>query len=355
MSHAPERQEKNCLNCGGTVIGRFCHVCGQENIVPKESFGSLVIHFFSDITHFDGKFFQSIKYLLFRPGFLSKEFVNGRRASHLNPVRMYVFTSAIFFLIFFMIVEPEKLVRVNNNSFLDSKARLKMIDDLEKEYRKKNSDTAALLKELQLLRNFAQPVTKGILDSVAQSAKQSDKGPRTFAEYDSLQKTLPPEKRDGWLSRITKKKFQYNKDLEENPADVLTHWVEAFLHKMPYLLFVSLPLFAAILKLLYVRRKQFYYADHAIFSIHHYVFSFILLLLIFLLSALRSNQSWDWLILIVIVLFLAWPVHLYLAMLNFYAQGRFKTFVKFVLLNILGLFSLLLLFTVFMVLSIFQL
>src|SRR5688572_12792493 len=101
MSHLRERKDKNCLNCGTHVHGKYCHVCGQENIEPKESFWHLVTHFFNDITHFDGKFFHSLKYVLFRPGKLPLEYIKGRRASFLNPIRMYVFTSAVFFILFF--------------------------------------------------------------------------------------------------------------------------------------------------------------------------------------------------------------------------------------------------------------
>lgn len=61
----------------------------------------MVTHFFNDITHFDGKFVPTAGYLLARPGFLSKEYVSGRRQRYLHPVRMYVFTSALFFLLFF--------------------------------------------------------------------------------------------------------------------------------------------------------------------------------------------------------------------------------------------------------------
>ena len=100
MSHIPQRKEKDCLNCGAIVQGRFCHVCGQENVVPKESFWHMVIHFFYDITHFDSKFFETLKDLVTKPGFLSKEYMKGRRASYLHPVKMYVFTSAVFFLRF---------------------------------------------------------------------------------------------------------------------------------------------------------------------------------------------------------------------------------------------------------------
>ena len=63
MSHFKERKEKKCLNCNAIVHDRFCGICGQENIEPKESAWHLINHFFQDITHFDGKFFSSLKYL----------------------------------------------------------------------------------------------------------------------------------------------------------------------------------------------------------------------------------------------------------------------------------------------------
>jgi len=354
VSHAPERKEKNCLNCGATVMGRFCHVCGQENIIPKESFGSLVIHFFYDITHFDGKFFHTAKDLFLKPGFLSKEYLSGKRASYLNPVRMYVFTSAIFFLIFFMVVDPKNLVHVNSNVPLNNKARVELMEDLEKEFKKSKADTTILFKKLARLKDTTQPVSFASLDSLEKKDSLSNE-PKTFSEYDSLQRTLPSVKRDGWFSRAIAKKFKYNKELQENPTSMLEQWTELFLHKLPYLLFVSLPLFALILKLLNVRRsKQFYYADHAIFSIHHYIFSFILLLVLFLVVTIYNRTGWGVVKFIEVILFIIWPVYLYIAMLKFYRQGWFKTFIKFILLNMFGFFSLLILFILFFVITIFQ-
>ena len=101
LSHYKERKEKTCLNCNAHLYGRYCHNCGQENIEPKETFWGLITHFLYDITHFDGKFFNTLKHLIIKPGFLSREYINGRRATYLHPIRMYVFTSAFFFIIFF--------------------------------------------------------------------------------------------------------------------------------------------------------------------------------------------------------------------------------------------------------------
>ncbi|MBC7411543.1 MAG: DUF3667 domain-containing protein, partial [Bacteroidia bacterium] len=95
-----EREKKDCLNCGQQLSGRYCHACGQENIEHHDTFWHLVSHFFNDITHFDSKFFGTIIPLLFKPGFLTKEFLGGRRQRYLEPIRMYVFLS---FLCFFII------------------------------------------------------------------------------------------------------------------------------------------------------------------------------------------------------------------------------------------------------------
>ena len=97
MSHLPVRKEPICLNCGAQTPKRFCSNCGQENIEPKETVWHFITHFINDIVHFDGKFFSTIKLLLFKPGFLTKEYVQGKRARYLDPVKMYLFTSFVFF------------------------------------------------------------------------------------------------------------------------------------------------------------------------------------------------------------------------------------------------------------------
>ena len=127
MSGLKERMQKNCLNCRIVVKGRFCHRCGQENIEPKESVWDLIAHFFKDITHFDGKFFSTVKYLFKKPGFLSKEYMVGRRASYVNPIRLYIFTSAFFFLIFFSFMKVDKKglideVKMNGKTFTQIEA-----------------------------------------------------------------------------------------------------------------------------------------------------------------------------------------------------------------------------------------
>src|SRR5262249_31151697 len=125
----------------------------------------MVTHFFNDITHFDGKFFVTLKDLLFRPGFLSKEYMKGRRASYLHPVRMYVFTSAIFFLLFFSIFSVHNNVNVDSPDKMSGRERLKELERIESAIRKDSSrlknDSSYhyRLRKLEEMKDTTRPVT----------------------------------------------------------------------------------------------------------------------------------------------------------------------------------------------------
>lgn len=358
VSHGHERKEKNCLNCGTTVYGRYCHVCGQENIVPKETFWGMVIHFFYDITHFDSKFFDTVKDLIFRPGFLSKEYISGRRASYLHPVRMYVFTSAIFFLIFFSFFNPTKTIQANINDPIKRDQRNDYIRYLKQEL-KKDTGNVQLKLRLHCAEDTNCVVTvKDVLEGEAGGVKIRF-GEREYKDveaYDSIQKSLPSSKKDGWLKRrLTKRMIELNKRLQQNPEESNKEIGEIVLHRLPYLLFISLPLFALILKLVYIRRKQFYYMDHGIFTIHLYVFTFILLLVEFALDKLSDLTGWGFIGFIMGLLVLAMFFYLYKAMRNFYGQRRFKTFAKFLIVVFSSFIMMTILFSIYFVFSVFTL
>ncbi len=362
MSHSPLRKETDCLNCGATVQGRYCHVCGQENTEPKETFWHMVTHFFYDITHFDGSFFTTLKDLLFKPGFLSREYMLGRRKKYLHPVRMYVFTSAVFFLVFF------SLFHVSEESITPEKQRDKLKGGFEiiKAEALKNAktkeDTAAVMKGMEEL-GYDTVVAKN--DTVQKPVKAGGvnfswgneaKDYKTLKEYDSLQALLPKNKRDGGLIKIiTRKSVALNEKYDNDQNKIAVELINKFMHTFPYLLFVSLPLYALFLKLLYLRkRKEFFFADHGVFLIHLYIFSFLFLLVYFGLDRLIEVTNFDDLEWIQLALFLVGVFYALKAMKNFYKQGWVKTIIKFILFNILCLVSLILLFGIFLVFSIYQ-
>ena len=344
MSHLKERVEKNCLNCNAQVLGKYCHVCGQENILPKESVSHLINHYFQDITHFDGKFFSSIKLLIFKPAYLSIQYVKGKRSAYLNPIRMYVFTSAVFFLIFFSFVQKDEEVEIATPSVSVNKIKVlqKEKDSLENKLLLQR-DSLKIKKEKNRLEeiNKAIAVSPSVSDSFEKISNPNTKlvifsnDYISAKRYDSVQQKLPLDKRDGWLIkkinyRIIELKNKYNNDA----GKIMTAILHKFRHSFSQLLFLSLPFFAILLKLLYIRQKQFYYVNHLIVTIHLYCAAFILLLLIFGFNGLEDKFHWPVFSWLANILSVAIIFYQYKVLHNFYQQKRSKTILKFLILNI---------------------
>ncbi len=380
MSHLKERKDKTCLNCYAQVVGRYCHVCGQENLEPKESFWHLVTHFVYDVTHFDGKFFLTLKYLLLKPGYLANEYLKGRRTSYLHPIRMYVFASAIFFIIFLsFIVKPEEVgnaikekehkgINVMKQSMLDS---INLTNDTAK--KKKFAEAITILDSISTeVNSFGrQPKTTSLKPYRYQyndsaKRKNSETQPATLqkrnsneddpdyntnsnfhlvvnnkklaettrAAYDSAQAKLPPTKRDGWFTRtLNRRVLDLNEKYHGDKSAFLASFLESFLHSIPKMMFVSVPFVALVMQLLYIRRrKQFFYVNHVVFIIYVYIAAFISLLVYFGFQGLYKVSNFApfyWLeVLVIIFIYL----YLYLAMRNFYKQGYIKTFFKYFIL-----------------------
>lgn len=344
MSHLRQRKEKNCLNCGTEVIGRFCHNCGQENVEPKESIWHLISHFFQDITHFDGKFFTSLKDLVFKPGFLSREYMIGKRASYLNPIRMYLFTSAIFFLIFFSLYKvDQKDFKINKTFWGRTEKQINEMD-------------SAKLSEFTKKINNGKPLSRAeVLARVDTSSFSFAPGNyHSKREYDSLLKA--GIKKHNWFERqLVYKNIEIKEKYGSQPGVMVAALINTFMHSLPQMLFVLLPLFALILKLIYIRRKQFYYVDHVIFTIHLYVFIFLVMLITFGLGKLRGILHWEWLKFITAIFILSIFFYFYKALRNFYKQRRAKTILKYFILLFLFLITTVFLFIIFFFFSIFAL
>jgi hypothetical protein len=352
MSHLKERKEKNCLNCNRLVKGRFCHRCGQENIEPKESVWHLISHFFQDITHFDGKFFSSLKYLVTKPGFLSKQYMIGRRASYINPIRMYVFTSAIFFLIFFSFfkIDSKSVVisDMNGKTFEQIAAMDSLtFDAFTKNINKEDKKPALPMSREGFKKYFDSSVNAGNFQFTPTHYE-------TKAAYDSALQS--GKKKHNWFERqLVYKNIEIDEKFKGRKKDIFTAFSNILLHSLPQMLFILLPLFALLLKLLYIRRKDYYYVNHAIFSVHFYIFSFIAMLVMFGLSKLNSSLHWGFIRLIEVIIGFGIFFYLYKAMRNFYQQRRAKTIVKFFMLCFLLFIIMMMLFIVFVLFSLFKL
>ena len=87
----------DCLNCGAVLHGSFCSACGQRSAPPDPTVAEIAGDAWQELTGYDGRIAATIRGLL-RPGYLTTEFVAGRRARFLSPIRLYLIVSVIYFV-----------------------------------------------------------------------------------------------------------------------------------------------------------------------------------------------------------------------------------------------------------------
>jgi len=352
------RHENNCLNCGTILEGKYCHNCGQENLEIKESFGHMMNHAISDYFHFDHQFFHTLQPLLFKPGFLTNEYMAGRRAQYLHPVKMYIFISLVYFLLFFqqkggsiVKVDTKELTteqlnaavkQINQNQYIPKQAKEEALNDLYKDngykivHNKVVKDTSKKTRE-RLKEEEANPhmFTPTTADT-------------SFEQYLADQHKLPDNKRDGWLVRYyDKKAYAINKQ-KINVKDVVE---DGFKHNFPKVMFVLLPLFALILMIAFYKNKK-YYVEHLIYSFHLHCFVFLFLAMLMILKFIIPD-NWEavngWLS---FGAFLAIIWYVYKSLRVVYHRGRWRTITKMIGISLSYSIVFLICFVVFLVMTI---
>ena len=102
---AAEPQQR-CENCGNEVSQRYCGACGQRLDAPVHSLWHFSQIATEDLTHADSRVWRTLWALLAKPGHLTREFLAGRRARYLPPVRLYLVLSVVFFLVASAVSKP---------------------------------------------------------------------------------------------------------------------------------------------------------------------------------------------------------------------------------------------------------
>ncbi|NML58664.1 DUF3667 domain-containing protein [Chryseobacterium sp. RJ-7-14] len=279
MSHGKLRDDKNCLNCGHTVEERFCPHCGQENIQPKQPFYYLFTHFIEDFTHYDGQFWKTIKYLLFRPGKLTKEYLAGKRQFYVAPVKLYIFISFItFFLpsLFSSSEEHENKELYTVNTTEKEKANKEKIAKILDSINKENKTMLVKPEVIQDLKVAEVNGNNIELDALEETkdGKLSILGARNMKQFDSLySKNTNKQSVFNFMRPIAKKVFH----LQEqglNKEQIFDKFSETVVHTLPKALFIYLPVFAFFLWIFH-NKKKWWFFDNGIFTLHY--FSFLLL------------------------------------------------------------------------------
>ena len=229
MSHSDE--PVICPNCQYPAVKNYCAQCGQETHLHNETFMGLVAHFAGHYFHYDSKFWQTLKALWFNPGKLTLAYWNKQRMRYIPPISLYIFISAVYFLLNFSFLEHKK----GEHAPLVTDKKLKT----EVTFNTKAADIA-----------LEAPTPEN--DSLASHAAQNDE------DY----------------SRINAFVERKKKEIRAKHGDVAKYMNELLLHNIPKAFFFMIPLMALILKVLFLRRKELYFVNHAIFSLHYHALWF---------------------------------------------------------------------------------
>jgi hypothetical protein len=331
------------LNCNTIVTGRFCQNCGQENVEMKQGFWQMVKHFVYDIFHFDGKFFETLKFLIIKPGKVAKEYSEGKRERYLNPIRMYLFISAITFLLLPVFSSVERSLKGVHIIATPSERLTEASRNYQlKQAAPKDTNISA---NLELILDTTVYLRLKDIHDTAQNGivfRIGDKQYKAVPIHDSV--IFP---KDNWLNKRAsaglKKRF---KEEGEDLNKVIFSMNHLLFKMLPYLLFLSLPVFAFILKSLY-NKRTFYYSDHSVFTLYHYICTFFLLLLVIALGPVFGLIHLDPFMFLFVPVFIIWLLYLLLEMKSFYKESWGKTILKFMLVSISSFAALGLLFFIF--------
>lgn len=325
----------DCPNCRNPLIGPYCAVCGQPLNTHRRSLRHLIGDFIKDIASFDSRILRTARALLLRPGELPTAFREGRTQPYVPAVRLYLFVTLLFFLFlsatgiaiiqFNLEVAPYRLVHdsAGNVYKVRSGERLLMEgfkSDTNGKVRLADSDAA----DLAAVDMTADGKTKTELTTRTSFFQRI---PHAKAKPSAeLEKALKDVKIDikvndekaMWTERAV---YGTLDKLREDPAALngpLTTWI-------PRILFVLLPLFAALLALFYrKKRKEYYFVDHLVFSLTMHSFAFMLLIGAALAAQILVGSWVAW------ATWLLLSVYFYLSLKIFYRQGWVRTGFKFV-------------------------
>jgi hypothetical protein len=290
-----------CLNCGTPLQGPFCHYCGQPDKNFLRFFPVLLRELLEDFLDFDSRFMRTMKPLLFRPGKLTRDYLDGRRFRYTPPLRLYIFSSiACFFL-------------------------------------------AALLAGDAIVINGGEDTDEVVAGlQISEPDESAEDSPIMIGDKPWNRETNPfivawlPDWVNDWINDEIEQSPAKGREIADNP-DLMK---EKIFDVLPATMFVLLPLVALLFKFWYLFAKK-YYIEHLIFALHNHSFLFVALLISILLTSaaawaepagdgrITSTVSW-----VNIVIGVWVPVYLLVSLKRVYRQGWFMTLTKYCVIGV---------------------
>jgi len=260
-----------CRNCGAALPSpaRYCGQCGQETALHPPTLSEFVHEFVGHYVALEGALWRTLKLLLFKPGQLTREYLEGRRRRYVLPLRIYLTASFLFFLI------VKLLPSAVDQAAVDSATRLP-----------------------------AQQAAQAIRESAASAPAEAGVPALVLLHDTGCGAASAPA-----CNAFERSLYRIGERFRSDPRRFVERMSSRFSASVPYAVFLMLPAFAGIVALVYRRRGRTY-GEHFVFSLHLHAFWFLALLAMMLLPVSGSD-----------LVALAVPVHGVLALRTVYG-GR---------------------------------
>ena len=297
----PHNKSEFCLNCNARINdANYCPQCGQLNTDKQVPVKQFVHDAVGDYLTFDSRFFRSFVPLLFKPGYLTNEYITGRRVSYIFPFRLYLFISFLFF--FTLAVKSQMDAIKVVNPYANTEKQLDKLGDILRSVRP----------------DISADERKDLVAKIDSSFLLRGKPKDHYINIDGDKST------HSTLEKILDNKI---KKLASEGKTGAKMFLKSMIDQIPKVMFFLLPVFALLLKLFYIRHRILY-INHFVFALHiHAVFFLYLLIPVFFPN--------NWVFLVVLVLLMAYQL---MAFRRVYKQSYIKTIVKLNLIWLLYFF-----------------
>jgi hypothetical protein len=356
----------HCENCGEELRGRYCYKCGQAAVNYHRSFRHVIVDVLDSFLNWDSKFIQSLGLLLWKPGRLTNKFLEGHRVRVVHPLRLYLLVSIVFFLC-------ARLIPVNESSNIKREdmtpeqravfdTKMEKLRERQKKKHpfftfstgdKKNEKTTGTptptpsqseppaeqsspteaISPPHPLPSVSPPDLEAAINEVVEkeiAAKTKKNAPHVQFGPDGHEPTTPFEK---WMEQRIKDKIG-----EGGTKSKL--FLETLRSNLSTMMLFCIPIFAFVLKILYVRQKRFY-IEHLVYALNIHAFFYLATIIVVLISiGLHMWIPGAGQVLLTLLMSAIVFVQIFLSIQQVYRQNWFMSFVKFALGSFVYLFVL---------------
>ena len=305
---------KACLNCKTELVGDYCHHCGQQGHVHR-TIGAFSHDLLHSVLHFEGKMWRTLPMLAWRPGELTRRYVEGERARFVSPMALFLFSVFLMFAVTSAIGGPfgsptNALADVQSEADVERPRLRKRLAELEEQRAKAaaaKQDLAGIDEQIDDLRNEL-----GVLNVSRGDPATRDGG--------KIELNDPLDKGGGWFNKAWKK-------AKENPK-LLIYKLQTKGYKFSWAL---IPISVPFVWLLFLHRRRYrreYKAyDHVVFVTYSIAFMSIGFIVLTLLRPLGVGGG----TMLAAMTFVP-PIHIYRQLRGAYRLSRFSALWRTVVL-----------------------